>query len=78
MKKLIKLLLIGLIVSSCGYAPIDNRKPIIVTRVEKYDEKDCNYYGIGNDKMVFTLSDAYFKLRDSCGKYNIGDTIKLN
>ena len=37
MMKKVFLLLLLLIVSSCGYAPIDNSRYIIITAVESYD-----------------------------------------
>lgn len=75
MKKLLFMLL--LVTTACGYAPIDNSKPVIVTEIESYDEVYCNYYGIGNSSMTETVTVYQFKFRDSCGKYQVGDTIKF-
>jgi len=75
MKKLLFILLI--ITTSCGYAPIDNSKMVVVTSIEQYDEMYCDYYGIGNTDMVITLPKVNFKFRDTCGKFQIGDTIRF-
>jgi len=77
MKNLIKLLFITIIFSSCGYAPIDNSKPVIITEIEQRTDNYCNYYGHGNKNIVLTLTDNRFIFTDSCGKYQIGDTVKF-
>lgn len=66
---------------SCGYAPIDNTTPIIITDIETAvngeNGKNCNYYGYGNTYMTFTLVGSNFKFRDTCGKFQIGDTLNI-
>jgi hypothetical protein len=76
MKKLFLIALIS-ILFSCGYAPIDNSRYIIITEISRFDEKYSNYYGVGNSDMVFTPSGIYFKFRDTTGKFQIGDTINF-
>ena len=80
MKKLIFISLIGLMFTSCGYAPIDNSRPIVINLIERYNKTHCLYYFQGNKMIVnpFSFSDNNTFVLDSCGKYNIGDTIKLN
>lgn len=78
MKKLTLFLLIALLLISCGYAPIDNTTPVIVTCIEKDINTSCDYYGEGNRFLNFAVTSCKFKFRDSCGKYQIGDTIKFN
>jgi len=75
MKKLLFILLI--ITTSCGYAPIDNSKMVVVNSIEYYDGIYCDYYGTGNLDMVSTPTDVNFKFRDTCGKFQIGDTIRF-
>lgn len=67
MKKLIFISLIGLILTSCENPSINNLQPIVVRKIQYNDNGYCYYY-----------SDGFWKLLDMCGKYNIGDTIKLN
>ena len=67
MKKLIFISLIGLMFTSCENTSINNLQPIVVRKIQYNDNGYCYYY-----------SDGFWKLLDMCGKYNIGDTIKLN
>lgn len=60
--------------TSCGYAGVDNRNAIIIHTINCYDKGYCVYYGEGS-KSAFGGFD--FQIIDSCGKYNISDTIKL-
>jgi len=76
MKKLILILSIFLV--SCGYAPINNIEKIIITDVETANNGvDCNYYGWGDRWMVITVTNDKFKFRDTCGKFQIGDTLNI-
>ena len=79
MKKLLIVLMISLTFVSCGYAPMDNtmEKPIVITSIENVGGNSCNYYGRGNYNMVVTLTSSEFKFRDTCGKFQIGDTINF-
>lgn len=74
MKKL--LIVLVLIVSGCGYAAPDNTTGIIVTEIETSVSGSCWYYGKGNNTNMLTLV-GYFQIKDTCGKFNVGDTIKL-
>jgi hypothetical protein len=59
----------------CGYASMDNSKPIIIRDIETSDKNGfCWYYG---DGAASTSLSSFFQFRDSCGKYNVGDTVKL-
>ena len=75
MKKLIFLLLI---LTSCGYAIIDNSNPVIIAKIENYDEGYCDYYGKGNYNAMLTATSPYFKFRDKCDKFRVGDTVYIN
>lgn len=77
MKKLI-ILLITVLLSSCGYSPIDNTNPTIITKIRKYNDIYSYYYGKGSDEGILSLANVSFRIKDSTGKWNIGDTIKLN
>lgn len=75
-----KLILIIALLSSCGYSPISQRIGIVITRIENYKEGDhmgcwCNYYGEGDVASVKTATSWDFKFTDSCGRFQIGDTI---
>lgn len=77
MKKLIFILLTMLFITSCGYAPMDNSEPIIITKIEKCNEIYSYYYGYGNYKLSKTLTESDFKFRDTIGKFQIGDTVNF-
>ena len=72
------ILILTLVLTSCGYAPISNTEPVIITDIEiSSDREACNYYGKGCQGMVFTITSPKFVFRDTCGKFQIGDTVKL-
>lgn len=75
MKKLIALLLF----TSCGYAPMDNTfdKGITITKMEQVDKVSCLYYGRGNNFLVTSITSVDFMFCDTCGKFQIGDTINF-
>lgn len=74
MKKVVLLLLL----SSCGYAPMDNySNQVIITKIDKSSSNACSYYGIGNTNLVSTPTSFHFKFRDTCGKFQIGDTLNI-
>lgn len=78
MKKIVTMFLFMVLMTSCAYSPMDNSSPVIIKIIERHDDIYCNYYGRGNWNMnmnIFASSD--FMFRDSCGKYQIGDTIKF-
>jgi len=69
--------MISISLFSCGYSTFDTRRSCIVTSIEQTTDGYCYYYGDGYWGDYFTLSDLNFRLTDSIGKYNVGDTIKL-
>jgi hypothetical protein len=72
MKKLIFILSMFLV--GCNSCTVQNNKPIIVTNIEKSDITYCNYYGYASN----IWSNKYeFKFRDTCGKFQIGDTLNI-
>lgn len=74
MKKIILILTIFLI--SCGRDYMDNQNTIIITDIES--TKDCClYYGKGRYGSNSNWALLKFCFIDSCGKYTIGDTIKI-
>ena len=75
MKKLT--LIIAVLFMGCGYAPMDNKHPIIIKSMSKSSDNLCNYYGSGNSAMVFTNTSFDFLFRDTCGKFQIGDTLNF-
>lgn len=81
MKKLILMLFILIGLTSCRYeTPING---IIIHDIIKYDDIHCRYESAANDgtSRYYTTSTSPFSTHwctsiiDSCGKYNIGDTI---
>lgn len=72
MKKKLLLLLIILVCASCGdsYQSLDFNFYQIVTRIQQFKDMRgtiyCEYY---------TSKEAMF--RDSCGRFNIGDTVYI-
>ena len=75
MKKLIILLFITTLLSSCGRDPIKFDEGAIITDIENYDNY-CVYYSRTTRWFEFiSIPKGYFC--DKCGKFNIGDTIIL-
>lgn len=72
-----KILILALLFTSCGYAPMDRTKGIIITEIKTADINTCYYYGYGNMGIVFSPCDVRFVFRDTCGKFQIGDTLKI-
>lgn len=75
-KILIAITLLTLLISSCGRHPADFTKGVIIKDIESYDN-GCIYF---TDNSIwygrgFKLHTTYFY--DSCGKYTVGDTLKL-
>lgn len=69
------LLTLLLFIAGCGYAPMDSYNQIaVITKVEQGNES-CYYYGAGNDNATFSITSFDFKFIDTCGKFQIGDTI---
>ena len=69
-----KLIIILALFTSCGYARVDNRRLVIVTKLESIDNTWTYYYGIGN---VVIPSNVLYCIIDSADKYSVGDTIRL-
>lgn len=67
-----------IILSSCSYSPIDGyNKSIVITGMEK-GNGSCYYYGYGNQNATgLLMASVYFKFIDTCGKFQIGDTVKF-
>ena len=61
-------LLIAILLVGCGMLDQEWRNPIVVRRIESKNGL-CNYY-------VNQIGDITF-IVDSCGKFNVGDTIKF-
>lgn len=74
MKKLLALLLL-LVVCSCGYSPASTREPIIITEIWASGDGFCFYYSEPDDTVLFGNFKSCFI--DTCGKFNVGDTIKF-
>lgn len=62
-----------LILSGCGYAPMDNTQDIIITDIESYAD-DCIYYARG---VIVTRTNTRAYFYDKCGKFTVGDTVKI-
>lgn len=60
--------ILGILFSGCDYNYAPKGKFIVDQIVQNNTEPDCNYHVKPND-LVF---------RDSCGKWNIGDTITIS
>lgn len=75
-KILIIITLLTILLSSCGRQPADFRKGVIIKDIESYDA-GCVYFTENTVWyfMGWKLHTAYFY--DSCGKYTVGDTLKL-
>ena len=75
MKKYIIMLVF--ILAGCGYAVVDGfNKYVIITEIRRNADY-CYYYGKGNPGAVFTLTEDDFKFIDTCGKFQIGDTVRF-
>ena len=69
MKKLT--LIIAVLFMGCNdYSPMDNKYPIIIKSISKSSDNLCSYYGKENTAFDFVF-------RDTCGKFQIGDTINF-
>jgi hypothetical protein len=76
MKKILLLTVCMQVLISCGYASIDTSKLVVITSIEAAGAGKCDYYGQGNGGMTYNIwTSDMFKMRDMCGKFQIGDTI---
>lgn len=75
-----KLLFAAMLLASCGYESQNNLKPNIVvqTGMSAYANL-CYYECIGSEFAGFgeILASKSFTFYDSCGKYRVGDTVKI-
>ena len=75
-----KLLFAAMLLTSCGYESQNNLKPNIVVQTGRSLYADLCYYecsgslvsGVG--EMVAVPEFIFY---DSCGKYRVGDTVKI-
>jgi hypothetical protein len=75
MKKILLLTVCIQLLASCGYACIDTSKLVVITSIESAGANKCDYYGYGNSMTYNIWTSELFKMRDICGKFQIGDTI---
>jgi len=75
MKYLITLILIGLLFGSCRDTLIEYNEIVIVTQRITHDDVICRFYT--NKYSNEILGSEYYSFLDSCGKFNVGDTLKL-
>lgn len=61
-----KKLILCLLLSSCGYGAINNASPIIIIAIES---------SVTPPYCLYSGKDFCFK--DTCGKFQIGDTVNL-
>lgn len=76
MKKLLIILTIA--ISGCkSHSPADFTQTVVITSVEtsKYDNKICLYHCSPRVVSYGWTNEAWFV--DVCGKFTVGDTIKL-
>lgn len=74
MKKLIGIIAIIIGLSSCGHNSVNVNQVLIIREIEKSDSPYCKYYG--DNRTLQTFSSTWC-IVDTCGKWNVGDTIKL-
>jgi hypothetical protein len=74
MKKLLALLLL-FVVCSCGYAPATTEEPITITEILGRGDGYCKYYSRPKYSDILGSFNACFI--DTCGKFNVGDSIKF-
>lgn len=77
MKKYIIILIT--LLTSCGYSILDTERGIVISDIESksFHPGYCYYYGTGTQANTVAISRSNFQFIDSCGKFQIGDTIKL-
>lgn len=56
---------------------MDNSALIRITAIERDEGIYCFYYGDGDDYIVESWVSDDFVFRDTCGKFQIGDTINF-
>ena len=75
MKKLIYIAFIGLMFSGCDDTSFNSNDTNIVNMIESYGDYTCKYHIHSH----YGPSIYYIDIYDSCGKFQIGDTLgKLN
>lgn len=77
--KILKLLILSLLVAGCGYAPMDYAtNHCIINKIEINNDGTCSYFGNSNgEDRVLTATEKAFMFVDYCGKFQIGDTVKI-
>lgn len=77
MKKLIAIFLV-ILMASCGRKVMNPTKDLcIISSIEANPDGTCEYYGYGDWSETNALFAFDFKFIDSCGKFQVGDTIRL-
>lgn len=66
------IVIIAMLLTGCGYAPMKNS--FVITKIEESHYGLCQYYGTGADNG---LGGTQSKFYDTCGKFQIGDTINF-
>lgn len=64
-------------VIGCRRAVMSEERGIVITKIEKKDGMFCYYYGKGQEVLSSEFGPSNFMLIDTCGKFNIGDSIRL-
>lgn len=77
-KYLIVLFISFILFQSCGYSCLDTSQPAIVDKIESRGDGTCFYYGPAKHSPSIFIASLQFVIIDSIGKFNVGDTIKLN
>lgn len=76
MKKLIISILSLFLLMGCGYATMNFKDKMIIKEIQVTNGNLCRYYGHG-DGTTLAPTSTYFQFTDTCGKFQIGDTVYL-
>jgi len=81
MKIIISIFLVVML-SSCGYETPNNMNVMIITEIgtSDYGKGLCYYVGKGSTTSGISevFAESRFCFYDNCGKFNVGDTIKIS
>jgi len=66
------IILIAMLLTGCGYAPMKNS--FVIIKIEESYNGLCAYHGIGAYNVI---GNTHSKFYDTCGKFQIGDTINF-
>lgn len=72
-RKMVLLFSVAILFASCMYN-IDNTEPMVVRSIDAYGKNICIY----SFRHKETIGYGFSRLLDSCGKYNIGDTVTIS